>query len=117
MLSDETIADLLTWAKEYQIDDILQIYQNKSFHKIKEDLLNLKCLDLSHKGLTYLPQSLFELESIEKLNLSHNHLQKLPLEIKKFQALQILNISWNHIEESIDFLSTNIKVNKSWNRK
>ncbi len=77
---------------------------------------NLRSLDLSFKKLEEIPKYVFELASLEKLNLSHNQLQELPQEIIKLKSLKVLDISWNHITHNLDFLPTEIKVNRAWNR-
>ena len=77
---------------------------------------NVKSLDLSFKKLHSIPTYVFELSSLENLNLSHNQLQELPNEIIKLKSLKVLDISWNHITHNLDFLPTEIKVNRAWNR-
>ena len=78
---------------------------------------NLKSLDLSFKKLHSIPTYIFELSSLENLNLSHNQLQQeLPQEITRLKSLKVLDISWNHITHNLDFLPTEIKVNRAWNR-
>jgi len=99
---------LLNWAKEYKIDEILQN---------RETLQNLKSLDLSFKNLNSIPKYVFELSSLEDLNLSHNQLEELPIEILELKILKSLDISWNRITHSLNFLSSNIKINSAWNRK
>lgn len=101
---------LIQWAKKYHINEILNIAN------AHEALLNLKSLDLSHKKLEALPNCLFELSSLEMLNLSHNQLTELPQEISKLKKLNSLDISWNHITHDLDFLSSEIKIKKAWNR-
>lgn len=117
MKSDGCISELIAFARKYQIDDILSICKNESFDADKEALLNLKSLDLSRKKLELTPSCLFELSSLEILDLSHNHLTDLPQVITKLTKLKILDISWNHITHDIDFLSSNVKIKKAWNRK
>ena len=109
MQSDKFINELLNWAREYQVDEILQ--NREALQQ------NLKSLDLSFKNLHSIPKYIFELSSLENLNLSHNQLQELPEEITKLKSLKVLDISWNHITHNLDFLPTEIKVNRAWNRK
>lgn len=99
--------ELLDWAKHHNIKDILEN---------KDTLQNLKNLDLSFKKLHMIPTYVFELSSLEDLNLSHNQLQELPREILKLKSLKHLDISWNHITHNLDFIPTEVKVNRSWNR-
>ena len=115
MQSDKEIVEFLSWAKEYQVDDILNICNTETSQN-REVLQNLKSLDLSFKKLQSLPSYLFELSSLENLNLSHNQLKELPKEIIKLKSLKNLDISWNHITHNLDFLPTNIKINSAWNR-
>lgn len=115
MQSDKEIVEFLAWAKEYQVDDILDICSFETSQN-REAVQNLKSLDLSFKKLHSLPPYLFELTSLENLNLSHNQLKELPKEIIKLKSLKILDISWNHITQNIDFLPTHIKINSAWNR-
>jgi len=107
MQSDKCLNELLNWAREYQVDDILQN---------RDHLENLTSLDLSFKKLYSIPKYIFELSSLENLNLSHNQLEKLPKEITKLKSLKVLDISWNHITHNLDFLPKEIKVNCAWNR-
>ena len=107
MQSEKSLNELLNWARKYQIDEVLQN---------REALQNLKSLDLSFKKLYTIPTYIFELSSLENLNLSHNQLQELPQEIAKLKSLKVLDISWNHITHNLDFLPTEIKVNRAWNR-
>ena len=116
MESNDVVTQLTQWAKKYQIDDILNILRNQNDAKAKEALLSLKSLDLSHKRLDSIPSCLFELSSLETLNLSLNQLTELPHEITKLKKLKSLDISWNHITHAIDFLSSDIKIKKGWNR-
>lgn len=116
MQLDKEIGKFVRWAKEYQVDNILNIC-NAETSQNRETLQNLKSLDLSFKKLHSLPPYLFELVSLENLNLSHNQLKELPKEIIKLKSLKNLDISWNHIMHSLDFLPTNIKINIAWNRK
>lgn len=109
--------ELMKWAKKYQIDDILNILRNQNDANTKVALLSLKNLDLSHKRLDSIPSCLFELSSLETLNLSHNQLTELPQEITKLTNLKVLDISWNHITHNIDFLPSEIKIKKGWNRQ
>ena len=102
-----SMGELLEWAKHHKIKGILENQDN---------LLNLKSLDLSFKKLYTIPTYIFELSSLENLNLSHNQLQELPQEIAKLKSLKVLDISWNHITHNLDFLPTEIKVNRAWNR-
>lgn len=111
MESNDLLIQLTQWAEKYQIDDILNIAN------AYEGLLSLKSLDLSHKKLDSIPSCLFELSSLEILNLSHNQLTKLPQEITKLTNLKVLDISWNHIAHDLDFLPSNIKIKKAWNRQ
>lgn len=102
---------LIQWAEKYHIDEILNIANTH------EALLNLKSLNLSHKRLDSIPSCLFELSSLEILNLSHNQLTELPQEIIKLTNLKVLDISWNHITHNLDFLPSDIKIKKGWNRQ
>lgn len=115
MQSDIEISKFLNWAKEYQLDDILDICNTKTSQN-REFLQNLKSLDLSFKKLHSLPPYLFELASLENLNLSHNQLKELPKEIIKLKSLKNLDISWNCITHSLEFLPSSIKINSAWNR-
>lgn len=99
--------ELLEWANSHKIKDILDN---------RDNLPNLKSLDLSFKKLHSIPKYIYELSSLEELNLSHNQLQELPAEILKLKSLKNLDISWNHITHNLDFLPTEIKVNRAWNR-
>jgi len=116
MQLDKEIVEFLAWAKEYQVDDILNICTTE-ISQNREALQNLKSLDLSFKKLHSLPSYLFELTSLENLNLSHNQLKELPKEMIKLKSLKVLDISWNRITQNIDFLPTNIKINSTWNRE
>ena len=107
MQSNKSLNELLNWAREYQVKDILENQDN---------LLNLKSLDFSFKRLHSIPKYIFELSSLENLNLSHNQLQELPQEITRLKSLKVLDISWNHITHNLDFLPTGINVNRTWNR-
>ena len=107
MQSNKSLNELLNRSREYQVKDILEN---------KDNLLNLKSLDLSFKKLHSIPTYIFELSSLENLNLSHNQLQELPREILKLKSLKNLDISWNHITHNLDFLLTEVKVNCAWNR-
>lgn len=110
MEANELVVQLTQWAEKYQIDGI-------RIANTHEALLSLKSLDLSHKRLDSIPSCLFELSSLEMLNLSHNQLTELPQEITKLTNLKVLDISWNHITHDIDFLSSNVKIKKAWNRQ
>lgn len=110
MEANYMVTQLMQWAEKYHIDEILNIAN------AHEALLSLKSLDLSYKRLDSIPSCLFELSSLEALNLSHNQLTKLPQEITKLTNLKVLDISWNHITHDIDFLSSEIKIKRGWNR-
>jgi len=110
-------SELIRWAEKYQIEDILHALKNQNYSDVKEALLHLKSLDVSHKQLDSLPNCLFGLSSLEILNLSHNQLTTLPQEITRLKQLKMLDISWNHITHNIDFIPSDIKIKKAWNRK
>jgi Leucine-rich repeat (LRR) protein len=55
-----------------------------------------KLLDLSGKGLTQTPQSVFNETDVQTLDLSNNQLTgSLPAEVRLLQSLRVLNISNN----------------------
>jgi Leucine-rich repeat (LRR) protein len=59
--------------------------------------LGIKKLDLSHKNLSTLPESIGELQDLEVLNLSYNRLTKLPESITKLQNLTTLYLFRNQL--------------------
>ncbi|MFX1295864.1 MAG: tetratricopeptide repeat protein [Promethearchaeota archaeon] len=76
-------------------------------------------LGLSNCGLTTLPESFSNLQSLEILTLANNKLEKLPENFGILQSLQILNLSNNQLEklpESFNNLQKlqvlNLKQNK-----
>jgi len=115
MKYNKEILELMKWAEEYKVNDVLQLCKTQNDEELLNSLKHLKSLDLSNRCLVEFNQGIFYLEFLEELNLSHNNLRELPINIVKLKHLKILDISWNHIAQNLNFLSPNIKVNSSWN--
>ena len=58
---------------------------------------NASRLDLSHKGLTEIPEFVFHCRNLQYLNLSHNKLKDIPVNISDLKRLQVLDLSNNFI--------------------
>ncbi|KAL7224658.1 hypothetical protein ACSBR1_026020 [Camellia fascicularis] len=67
-----------------------------------ENLRGLQVMKLSHNKLTFIPLSLWNLETLRDLNLSFNSLGgSLDPNIRPSKVLEILDLSWNQISGSI----------------
>jgi hypothetical protein len=64
---------------------------------IEENYKNIKALDLSKAGLTYLPPEICQLSKLQWLYLNQNQLTALPAEIGQLPQLQRLDSSQNQI--------------------
>ncbi|KIC77117.1 hypothetical protein DB41_DA00030 [Neochlamydia sp. TUME1] len=64
---------------------------------IEENCKNIKALDLSEAGLTYLPQEIGRLSQLQTLYLRENQLTSLPVEIGQLSKLRKLNLSENQL--------------------
>jgi Leucine-rich repeat (LRR) protein len=72
--------------------------------RIEQAARNLETsLDLSHLGLTVLPESVFLIRQLLSLNLSGNLLNQLPESIGRLTQLQSLNVSHNQLMTLPDF--------------
>ena len=72
-LTEKELNDLYEWAKEQKIEGI----------KNKEDILNLKKLNIALSNLTELPKEIGNLTNLEGLNIDFcSNLIKLPKERK-----------------------------------
>ena len=58
---------------------------------------NLRKLNLSHKGLTEIPDEVFRLKHLRVLDLSYNNLTVIPEDIFKLPHLRTLVVSHHHI--------------------
>ncbi|HEY0323746.1 MAG TPA: COR domain-containing protein [Pyrinomonadaceae bacterium] len=68
------------------------------------DLRSLVASDVEEQ-LTYLPEELFALESLEELNLSYNSLISIPDSIARLRNLTSLNLSSNKLDTLPDSIS------------
>jgi len=67
---------------------------------------NLFKLDLSGRGITEVPQAIFELKHLKILSLDHNEIWEIPEAIKKLTALEVLDLSHNQLVEVPKLLGT-----------
>lgn len=134
------VQELVNWAEEYDIDEIMLITRITPYETLAQDLLSLSDLNLSHRpieefptGLCQLrnikrlhmaymqlntvPEFIMDLPNLEYLDLSHNRLHSLPEEMIKLKSLKTLDISWNRIDPKAEFISEIKNVNCAWNRK
>ena len=66
----------------------------KNFPEIKDDMKNLKMLDLSKTAIKELPSSIGHLQALENLDLSGcEDLESLPVSICNLSSLQTLNVN------------------------
>ncbi|GMP36408.1 hypothetical protein CsSME_00008547 [Camellia sinensis var. sinensis] len=67
-----------------------------------ENLRGLQVMKLSHNKLTFIPSSLWNLETLRYLNLSFNSLGgSLDPNIRPSRVMEIVDLSWNQISGSI----------------
>ncbi|CAL5421512.1 unnamed protein product [Camellia sinensis] len=67
-----------------------------------ENLKGLQVMKLSHNKLTFIPSSLWKIETLRDLNLSFNSLGgSLDPNIRPSKVLEIVDLSWNQISGSI----------------
>ncbi|CAL5404334.1 unnamed protein product [Camellia sinensis] len=67
-----------------------------------ENLRGLQVMKLSHNKLTFIPSSLWNLETLRDLNLSFNSLGgSLDPNIRPSKVLEMVDLSWNQISGSI----------------
>ena len=72
------------------------IIANKEEYNEQSNIINL---DISNKGITRVPEELWQLGSLEVLNLSENRLKEVPGELGKLSNLQKLNLSRNKLRK------------------
>ncbi len=122
----KTLPEQLRWSKIYKLD-----LENNQLKSLPESVVNCKYLneiklrgnhitslptslaelttyyfniDISHNGLTEVPEVLGKIKQLRTLNLSHNQLTSLPDELSKAQQLYYLRAANNQITElPIDF--------------
>ncbi|OJJ15348.1 hypothetical protein BKI52_38695 [marine bacterium AO1-C] len=122
----KTLPQQLRWSKIYKLD-----LENNQLRSLPESVVNCKYLneiklrgnhitslpdslaqlttyyfniDISHNGLTEVPEVLGKIKQLRTLNLSHNQLTELPGELSKAQQLYYLRAANNQITElPIDF--------------
>lgn len=61
--------------------------------------LKITSLDLSNKGLTEIPNEIFDCLNLKKLFLSNNNLTQIPKKIDLLSKLEILDISKNNLKQ------------------
>lgn len=62
-------------------------------------LSNLRILDLSEQGLTYIPQKIFEVSTLSVLKLNNNKLHSLPEDIKNLKQLKLVELHGNRFTD------------------
>jgi hypothetical protein len=72
---------LREWGKKYNID----------FPEKDEDLLNIEELDISDKGIEYIPPQLNLLTKLSKLIIKNNPISELPDEFEEIESLEIFD--------------------------
>jgi len=138
LLEKEWAVELINWAKEYNIEDILDIcsdrlyknkehalldlyslnLENKNIHTLPNsivNLTNLKYLYLSDNDITIFPSMIFELTQLLYLDISNNRLTEVSLEITRLTSLKYLNISNNNIMPIPKYLHFSDLTNFAWN--
>lgn len=78
--------------------------------KAKENLDNVRVLDLSNKGYNNLPNDIAEMQNLEQLRLSGNNMKTLPNYFSLLTKLEILDIGNNG---NIDFRQSIPSISKS----
>jgi internalin A len=77
-----------------------QEQQNKELLTIIDNVIKNRStqLDLSNRGLTFVPKEIGKLTSLCWLNLSRNHLKSLPAEIGELTGLKTLDLASNELK-------------------
>ena len=107
-------AEWLIYERDPEFRDVL--VKSLGYERIFKELgqlVNMTCLNLNHKRLTYLPESVDRLSNITNLNLHHNKLTSLPESIGNLSNLIELSIGSNqltNIPDSIGNISNLTKL-------
>jgi Leucine-rich repeat (LRR) protein len=66
------------------------------------NMKSLKLLDLARNGLTYIPESIWEVKNLQELYLDHNNLTSMSEKVCLLQSLRRLYLSSNKLENIPD---------------
>jgi len=89
-LTEKELNDLYEWAKEQKIEGI----------ENKEDILNLKKLNIALRNLIELPKKIGNLINLKYLDIRDcDNLIELPKEIGNLTNLKMITISCKHFKE------------------
>ncbi len=72
------------------------IVPNKASYDEQKSLINL---DISNKGITQVPEEVWQLSNLLELDLSRNQLTELSGEVERLNSLQILYLSGNQLTQ------------------
>lgn len=114
--------------QDLKIPETISLYESMdvSFNALTElpyelpfRLPHLSHLDLSHNGLTSLPDSIGLFIHLETLIVRHNYLQKIPLSVTQLHKLSKVDFSHNHliqVPDGFGELKYLCKLNVSYNK-
>ena len=96
---------------ENSLNELYSFFKKHNIKKLencsKKELLNSKKLDLSSKGLKYIPKEIAILKNLEILDICSNDIKEIPESIYELNNLKYIDMSVNkikHIAETISNL-------------
>ena len=104
---EEWVIELLKWADEKQIS-------SDNIPRNRNDLLNLKKLNLYGLNLDYLPPEISQLKELVFIDLGHNNLKELPLNFKELKNLNFLSIAMNNFKQLPDSIVNLTELKNLW---
>lgn len=93
------LEEALQNAADEGIDAVSEYFRDKQIIELiqKAKASNIFKLDLSGRGITELPEELFELKQLKILSLDHNEIWEIPNAITQLSALEVLDLSHNQL--------------------
>jgi Leucine-rich repeat (LRR) protein len=70
-----------------------------STYSASTEITSITEINLSNKNLSNVPETVFQMKSLETLDLSNNPIETIPVDIRKLQYLRVLDLTETNVDE------------------